>query len=195
MRAMPAPHPPPSPAPASSTPSRWVQQRGRVEAPAIDQQHFRPYRRRLSQVDRLLRDGAISAVEWRAATHYRDCFEFAFGPALKARLPDGTAMRCALHVRSPNWRLRSVCRPCRSRIALPTVEPKPAFPDTRICAFCSWSAPMGRRVPIARPVRRAWRLSQSATTSTASSTLVSSLSGTPSAPCIETKARALSRHS
>lgn len=103
-------------------------------------------------------------------------------PADSGELLPSSAMRCALRVRSPNCDCaRPVARRPFTDPLYQRQNPSRRFPTTRICAFCSWSAPMGVVWCAKRPASEASmrRLSRSATTSAASSTLVSSLSAPP----------------
>jgi hypothetical protein len=65
--------------PPSSGPSAFYRQHARIEEPAIDGKQFRPACRRVTQVDKLLSSGAITAREWRRADEFRRCYEHAGG--------------------------------------------------------------------------------------------------------------------
>ena len=53
-------------------PSAWYRQHHEVEAPRVDDRHFRPAWRVLTRLDGLLADRAITAAEWHAAADYRE---------------------------------------------------------------------------------------------------------------------------
>lgn len=76
---MPSPLRPAPPAPpASSAPSAWRRQHGAgIEPPQIDGRAFRPYWRAGAPIDKLLRQNAIDAEEWRAADKFRRLFQAA----------------------------------------------------------------------------------------------------------------------
>jgi hypothetical protein len=46
-----------------------------VEAPRVDDRHFRPAWRVLTRLDALLADKAITAAEWHAAADYRELWD------------------------------------------------------------------------------------------------------------------------
>jgi hypothetical protein len=55
-----------------SAPSALYRQHHQVEAPRVDDRHFRPHWRIITRLDGLLADRAITAAEWHAAADYRD---------------------------------------------------------------------------------------------------------------------------
>ena len=55
-----------------SAPSAWYRQHHEVEAPRVDDRHFRPAWRVLTRLDGLLADRAITSAEWHAAADYRE---------------------------------------------------------------------------------------------------------------------------
>jgi hypothetical protein len=55
-----------------SGPSALYRQHHDVEAPSVDERHFRPAWRVLTRLDGLLADKAITAAEWHAAADYRE---------------------------------------------------------------------------------------------------------------------------
>ena len=64
-----------------SAPSPFYRHHHRVEAPRIDDRHFRAAWRVLTRLDGLLADGAITTAEWHAAADFRDIAEVALGGA------------------------------------------------------------------------------------------------------------------
>ena len=64
-----------------TAPSPYYRQHHQVEAPSIDERHFRPAWRVLTRLDGLLAAGAITAAEWHAAADFRDMAELALGGA------------------------------------------------------------------------------------------------------------------
>jgi hypothetical protein len=55
-----------------SRPSAAYRQHHDVEAPRVDNRHFRPAWPVLTRLDGLLADKAITAAEWHAAADYRE---------------------------------------------------------------------------------------------------------------------------
>jgi hypothetical protein len=55
-----------------SAPSLEFRQHHDVEAPRIDDRHFRPAWWVLTRLDRLLADRAITSAEWHAAADFRE---------------------------------------------------------------------------------------------------------------------------
>jgi hypothetical protein len=64
-----------------SVPSRYYTQHVAVEAPRIDASAFQPYWKIVTRlrIDRLLADGAITIIEWRAAISFRDAVKLLAG--------------------------------------------------------------------------------------------------------------------
>jgi hypothetical protein len=60
----------------------YYRQHHRVEAPVVDERHFRPAWRVLTRLDGLLVSGAITSAEWHAAADFRDMAELALGGAV-----------------------------------------------------------------------------------------------------------------
>jgi hypothetical protein len=58
-----------------SAPSALYRQHHDVEAPRVDDRHFRPAWRVLTRLDGLLADKAITAAEWHAAADYRELWD------------------------------------------------------------------------------------------------------------------------
>ena len=73
-----------------SAPSAWYRQHHEVEAPRVDDRHFRPAWRVLTRLDGLLADRAITAAEWHAAADYRELVDQVARAAL-IRSPIGRA--------------------------------------------------------------------------------------------------------
>jgi hypothetical protein len=96
------------PSPPSSDPSAFYRQHARIEEPAIDAKQFRPAWRRVTQVDKLLSSGAITAREWRRADEFRRCYEHAAGD-IAASQADATFL-------DPHCRQRGRGEPVGSRL-------------------------------------------------------------------------------
>jgi hypothetical protein len=82
-----------------SGPSAAYRQHHDVEAPRVDDRHFRPAWRVLTRLDGLLADKAITAAEWHAAADYRELVD---------RVRRGALVRSSSLVRvggsvAPNW--------------------------------------------------------------------------------------------
>jgi hypothetical protein len=73
-----------------SGPSALYRQHHDVEAPRVDERHFRPAWRVLTRLDGLLADNAITAAEWHAAADYRELWDRVSRAAL-IRSPIGRA--------------------------------------------------------------------------------------------------------
>jgi hypothetical protein len=73
-----------------SAPSALYRQHHDVEAPRVDDRHFRQAWRVLTRLDGLLADRAITAAEWHAAADYRELWDRVSRAAL-IRSPIGRA--------------------------------------------------------------------------------------------------------
>ena len=73
-----------------SAPSALYRQHHDVEAPRVDDRHFRQAWRVLTRLDGLLADKAITAAEWHAAADYRELWD-RFSRAALIRSPIGRA--------------------------------------------------------------------------------------------------------
>ncbi len=94
--------PQPVPAPVASGPDRFLRQHGEIEAPAINDQEFRPAWRRVSRLDQLLRDHVISGREWRCAQGFRSTYEQAYRGTLSGQ--DWNAVYVDQHCRQRSQR-------------------------------------------------------------------------------------------
>ncbi len=92
----------PVPAPSVSGPDRFFRQHGEIEAPAINDKEFRPAWRRVSRLDQLLRDHAISGREWRCAVNFRSVYEKAYRGTLSGQ--DRNAVYVDQHCRQRSQR-------------------------------------------------------------------------------------------
>ena len=97
-----------------SAPSALYRQHHDVEAPRVDDHHFRPAWRVLTRLDRLLADRAITSAEWHAAADYRELVDQVRRGALVC---SSSLVRVVGSV-FPNWvagdldasaRLRQIC--------------------------------------------------------------------------------------
>jgi hypothetical protein len=70
-------------------PSSFLLQHVSVEMPRLDERTFRPWWIIRTQLDRLLRDGAISEREWRAAIAFRDSVYTTLAASWPARCLEG----------------------------------------------------------------------------------------------------------
>jgi hypothetical protein len=152
-RAMPTPQPPPS-----ASPSRYLRQHyAGLEEPRLDRREFRQHWRRITQLDKLLREKAISFREWQVATWYRHTHERAFGGELAS-----SAGRLDIPGRAPYCRGRQEPRGRQLEAAAylrhvretlgPTVT---ALIEDVVVEDLSWVA-IGQRRNLDR--RKAWRL-------------------------------------
>jgi hypothetical protein len=84
-----------------SAPSALYRQHHDVEAPRVDDRHFRPAWRVLTRFDGLLADPAITAAEWHAAADFRELVDRVRRGSLVRSSSLGT-LRAAGHS-SVNW--------------------------------------------------------------------------------------------
>jgi hypothetical protein len=63
---------PPDPGVNESAPSAAYRQHHDVEAPRVDERHFRPAWRVLTRLDGLLADHVIPSAEWHVAADFRE---------------------------------------------------------------------------------------------------------------------------
>jgi hypothetical protein len=70
---------------ASASPSHFLRQHyADIEEPEVSNAHFRQAWRRVTQIDKLLRDKAINFREWQIATWFRQVHERAFASELQS---------------------------------------------------------------------------------------------------------------
>jgi hypothetical protein len=138
-----------------SAPSALYRQHHDVEAPRVDERHFRPAWRVLTRLDGLLADRAIDAAEWHAAADYRELVDQVAGAAL-IRSPIGRASIGAVahHVASSLAgeldafnRLRAI----RDRLGAWVCS----LLDLALVRDLSWAA-LGRRYRCDPKTARAW---------------------------------------
>jgi hypothetical protein len=72
-------------------PSKFYRNHVALDAPAIDDESFRPYWRVRTRLDQLLLDRAISVVVWRAAASFRSLGEIVLAEAWQTRWLDQRA--------------------------------------------------------------------------------------------------------
>ena len=74
------------------TPTAFYRQHVATEAPRIDTRTFRPFWsvRDRTRLDRLLADGSIGLLEWRAAIRFRDAVQLLAGERKGERRVGGT---------------------------------------------------------------------------------------------------------
>ena len=139
-----------------SGPSALYRQHHDVEAPRVDDRHFRPAWRVLTRLDGLLADKAITAAEWHAAADYRELWDRVSRAALIrspiGRASMGTAGHHAFDV-SLAGDFDSLARPREVRRALG------AWPCTLLYLSVvrdqSWAA-LGRHYRCDPKTARAW---------------------------------------
>jgi hypothetical protein len=139
-----------------SAPTPFYLQHHRVEAPSVDERHFRQAWRVLTRLDGLLADGAITTAEWHAAADFRDMAEFALGGAASHSVLTGA--RTARSAASPTTD-RLVAR-LDARSWLDEVTRAIGIVACALIQACvvdelSWAA-IGRRFGVDPKTARAW---------------------------------------
>ncbi len=139
-----------------SAPTPFYLQHHRVEAPSVDERHFRPGWRVLTRLDGLLADGAITVAEWHAAADFRDMAELALGGAASQSVL--TSARAARYDDSPTTDRLIARLDARSWLD-EVVRAIGTVPCALIKAFVvddmSWAA-IGRRFDVDPKTARAW---------------------------------------
>ena len=144
----------------SSAPSLEYRRHHQVADPCIDPEHFHPGWRVQRRIDRLLLARALTLAEWRAATHFRNLVETAFGALLRA--PDPERAIGTKGAPSARDRTAGLDRKLDSIAALRQVEQRLGGRIYELLTWClvddiSWCA-IGRRLGRDHKTARAWTI-------------------------------------
>ena len=137
-----------------SAPSSLYRQHHDVEAPRVDDRHFRPAWRVLTRLDALLADKAITSAEWHAAADFRELVDHVRCRAFTRSSAFGTVRAAGNSFR--NWGpgdLDASARLCQIRAVLGAWAY--TLLEAALVRDLSWAA-LGRHYRCDPKTARAW---------------------------------------
>jgi hypothetical protein len=145
--------------PDINAPSLEYRRHHPVEAPIIDDAHFRQAWRRADRLDKLVRAGLITRREHHAAAAFRALYELAHRGPGSLRAQDWNAVRAGKHCRRPATTMteRQAAALTRLRVIAKSLGRLYPLLEWTVVEEESWCA-IGRRLHIDRHTARVWSL-------------------------------------